>query len=296
MLRLRWTRDPDKSKRVLVGGLELAHTDSGSGRPIVFLHGGIGSTYIWRGVIPQLAEVARCVAVDLPGTGDSDRIPAGAPTQYTWPLHVEYLDGFLDRLGITGDLTLVMHGWASIVGLAWARDNEDRVAGLSYMEAVTRPMAWHEVPESFRETLKLVRSDDGASYVMRSDEFFEACLDAQTSYRLSPTVAAEYQRAFGPQGDARRAVYNALKDLPLAGRPRESARLVRRIGDWLKASDIPKLLILGQPGYLVTEFGRRAAENIENQSVVRVSGRHLLPEETPELVGTFLRLWWQDLE
>lgn len=295
-VRWRERRVSYKTRILDVAGLGLAYNDVGSGAPVVFLHGGIGSSFIWRGVTPHLSDIARCVAVDLVGTGDSDRLPPGSSGRYTWASHVRYLDAFLERLGVTGKLTLVMHGWASIVGLSWAYANEDRVSGLAYMEAVTRPLAWHEIHDSLREVLKIARSDEGEKYVMRSDDYLQDCLETQTTNVLPPVVEAEYRRAFGAAGSNRRAALTAVADLPIGGRPYESAKLVRAVGSWLKEVEVPKLLVLGEPGYLVMQFGRRAAEQISNQSVVRVSGTHLLPEESPELVGMFLRLWLQDLK
>lgn len=296
MLWRRSRNEEEATQRLSVGGLELAYTDVGAGRPVVFLHGGVGSTYLWRGVIPHLAEDARCIAVDVAGTGQSDRVPHATSSSYSWPLHVGYLEGFLDRLGVGNQMTLVMHGWGSIIGLSWAAHHSSRLAGLAYMEAVTRPLAWHEIPESCREIVKRARSDEGEHYVMERDDFFDEWMRDQVLSPLPPEAVEAYRRAFGSQGDARRAVHTALNELPLGGRPRQSAQLLRRVSDWLKEVEIPKLLILGRPGYLVTEFGRNAAKNIANQSMVHVSGRHLLPEESPELVAMFLRLWWRGLQ
>ena len=94
--------------------------------------------YMWRNVMPHLTPYARCVAVDLVGTGESDRMNGVSETNpYSWATHVSYFDDFLAHCGIVGDVTLVMHGWASVVGLMWASQNEDRVSGLAYMEAIS---------------------------------------------------------------------------------------------------------------------------------------------------------------
>ena len=77
--------------------------------------------------------------------------------------------------------------------------------------------------------------------------------------------------------------------------PEEAIDPLKTVGKWLKKTPIPKLLILGEPGYLITDFGRRTTTQIPQQSVARVSGAHLLPEESPDVVGRFLRLWWQQL-
>jgi haloalkane dehalogenase len=285
-----------ETKMLTVRGVEMAYQDAGSGWPIVFLHGGAGSMYMWRNVMPHLTPYARCVAVDLVGTGESGRMNGVSETNpYSWTTHVDYLDEFLAHCGIVGDVTLVMHGWASVVGLMWASQNGDRVSGLAYMEAITRPLAWHEIPASFRELVKVARSVDGERYVMESDEYLDTCLVDQVSSPLPSNVKEEYRRNLGAAGEERRAQLVALTEIPIGGQPSESASDIRQMGKWLKTTPIPKLLILGEPGYLITEFGRRTAAQIPQQTVARVSGAHLLPEESPDVVGRFLRLWWQQL-
>ena len=296
MWQSRGARVAPKTKRLDVNGLGMAYKDAGSGRPIVFLHGGVGSMYMWRNVMPHLTPYARCVAVDLVGTGKSDRVNGStAASAYSWATHIAYLDDFLASCGIVNDVTLVMHGWGSVVGLTWALQNEDRVSGLAYMEAITRPLAWHELPGSFRDAVKLARSDDGERYMVQSDEYFDHCLVDQVDTPLPSNVRMEYLRNFGRVGEERRAQLAALTGIPIGGKPKEAAKDIRQMGEWLKSTAIPKLLILGEPGYLLTDFGRRSASQITQQSVARVSGTHLLPEESPDVVGRFLRLWWQQL-
>ena len=61
---------PKKRKTVL--GHQMAYTDIGEGRPVVFLHGNPASSYLWRNIIPYVSETHRAIAPDLMGMGDSD--------------------------------------------------------------------------------------------------------------------------------------------------------------------------------------------------------------------------------
>jgi haloalkane dehalogenase len=294
--------EPYEESTVEVLGLPMAFTDIGSGPPLVFIHGGIGSSYLWRGVLPRQVPEARCIAVDLIGTGDSGRPDAigidpttGKRIPFGWQDHVAYLDAFFDAIGIGSNITLVLHGWGSIVGLEWARTNEQRLRGICHIEAITRPLAWHEFPESFREAIYRARSPDGRGYVMGSDECFQQLIDTQVLRPLAPEVQTEYLRALGHPGEPRRALLSALNLVPANGKPQESAALVKGLGTWFKESDIPKLLVLGRPGYLVTGRTRDLAERLPNQTVVTVPGAHLLPEESPEAIAFFLSLWLDHL-
>lgn len=59
------------AKELSVPGGSIAYTDTGSGLPLVFVHGFLLSRSTWRKVIPSLAPAYRCIAVDLLGAGES---------------------------------------------------------------------------------------------------------------------------------------------------------------------------------------------------------------------------------
>ena len=78
--------------------------DTGAGDPVVFLHGNPTSSYLWRNVIPHVVPVARCLAPDLVGMGESGKAPGGT---YRFADHVRYLDAWFDALGLARNVTLV---------------------------------------------------------------------------------------------------------------------------------------------------------------------------------------------
>lgn len=61
-----------EKKYATVLGKNMAYVETGIGDPILFLHGNPTSSYLWRNIIPYLADTARCIAPDLIGMGDSD--------------------------------------------------------------------------------------------------------------------------------------------------------------------------------------------------------------------------------
>src|SRR2546427_3929282 len=95
--------DPLPRRRIRVLDTELAYVDTGSGDPIVFLHGNPTSSYLWRNVIPHVAARGRCLAPDLVGMGESDKAPAGS---YRFVDHARYLDGWFDALRLDRSVTL----------------------------------------------------------------------------------------------------------------------------------------------------------------------------------------------
>jgi haloalkane dehalogenase len=103
--------------RVTIHGLQMAYVDEGIGDPILLLHGNPSSSYEWRNVIPHLVGMGRCIAPDLIGMGDSDKLPNSGPSSYRLVDHRKYLDAFLKALWscMTGDLLLALIGPIAIL-------------------------------------------------------------------------------------------------------------------------------------------------------------------------------------
>ncbi len=83
------TSPPTPSGKLLLDvlGRRMAYVEQGAGDPIVFLHGNPTSSYLWRDVIPHLTGLARCIAPDLIGMGDSDKLPDSGPGSYRFVEH-----------------------------------------------------------------------------------------------------------------------------------------------------------------------------------------------------------------
>src|SRR5215207_6828903 len=122
-----------------IEGCTMAYVEAGEGDPIVFLHGNPASSNLWRNVIPHLAGLGHCLAPDLIGMGDSDKLPDSGPHSYTFVEHRRYLDALLNALGVRRRVTLVVHDWGSALGFDWANRHRDAVRGMAYLEALVAP-------------------------------------------------------------------------------------------------------------------------------------------------------------
>src|SRR5260370_1558910 len=109
-----------EEKRIEVLGSTMAYVDVGEGGPIVFLHGNPTSSYLWRNVIPHLQELGHCIAPDLIGMGDSDKLPSSGPGSYTFVAHRRYVDALLAALRVNERAAFVCPAWGSALGFAWA--------------------------------------------------------------------------------------------------------------------------------------------------------------------------------
>ena len=89
-----------------VRGKRMAYVEMGEGDPIVFQHGNPTSSYLWRNIMPHLADQGRCIAVDLIGMGDSEKLDDSGPHRYRYEEHRDYL---FEAWASTGpDITLMM--------------------------------------------------------------------------------------------------------------------------------------------------------------------------------------------
>ena len=125
----------EPAKRFIdVNGRRMAYVEMGEGSPIVFQHGNPTSSYLWRNIMPKLVPLGRCIAVDLIGMGDSDKLPDPGPESYRYVEHREYLFAAWEQLGIIDDVTFVLHDWGSALGFDWACQHPAMVRGIAYME------------------------------------------------------------------------------------------------------------------------------------------------------------------
>ena len=111
----------NKKKTVNVLGKRIAYMEAGEGDPIVFVHGNPTSSYLWRNVIPHVEGLGRCIAPDLIGMGDSEKLPpSDGPERYSFPVSYKYFEAFLEAIGATKNVTLVLHDWGGAHGFHWA--------------------------------------------------------------------------------------------------------------------------------------------------------------------------------
>ena len=207
-------------RRVEVLGLEMAYVDEGQGDPIVLLHGNPSSSYQWRNVIPHLADLGRCIAPDLIGMGDSDKLPHSGPGAYRFVEHRAYLETFLDAVGVRDRVTLVLHDWGSALGFDWAYRHPGAVRGIAYMEAFVAPIrSWDDWPEEAVALFQAIRSEAGEAMVLERNLFVEEVLPTEVLRGLSDDEMAVYRRPYLEPGESRRPTLTFPREVPVAGQP-----------------------------------------------------------------------------
>ncbi len=273
-----------------VQGKRMAYVEMGSGDPIVFQHGNPTSSYLWRNIMPHLADQGRCIAVDLIDMGDSDKLDNPGPDSYRYVEHREYLFAAWRALGVNDRVTLVIHDWGSALGFDWAQ-HPDAVLGIAYMEAIVRPVTWDEWPEAARAVFQGFRSEAGEVMVLDKNMFVERVLPGSVLRELTEDEMNVYRRPFLNAGEDRRPTLTWPRQIPIEGEPQDVHDIVAGYSDWIGSSDIPKLFINAEPGAILVGPQREFCRAWKNQQEVTVKGNHFLQEDSPGEIGNAIAEW-----
>lgn len=282
-------------KQAPILGRKMCYVEEGTGDPIVFLHGNPTSSYLWRNVIPHVAHLGRCIAPDLIGMGDSDKLPASGPASYRFVEHRQYLDALLAHLGVVRNAVFVIHDWGSALGFDWANRHRDAVQGLAYMEGLVRPITWDEWPEASRRAFRAFRSPAGEDMVLGKNLFIERVLPGSILRSLTEEEMNVYRRPYLNPGEDRRPTLTWPRQIPIEDEPADVVEIATSYAAWLETSAVPKLFINAEPGAILTGTQREFCRTWPNQAEVTVAGSHFVQEDSPVDIGTAVASFVQRL-
>jgi haloalkane dehalogenase len=264
----------------------IHHTETGTGRTFVFLHGNPASSHMWREVVPRVGS-GRMLAPDLIGMGRSGKpdIP------YLFADHARYLDAWFDALGLD-DVVLVGHDWGGALACDWAARHPERVRGLAMFEAIIRPIdsATLTPPAMARAEMVRTRGEE----LLQTDELIRMAYTRAVQTPVTQDVLAEYLRPF-PTPQARRPVLAWAQQMPIDGEPAELITRIEAFDTWLaKSTDVPKLLLTfeGSPTVQGPEMAAWCAENIAGLEIVPCgrAGHHAAEDRHAE-IGHAIAAW-----
>jgi len=282
-------------KKIDVLGKTMTYVEMGQGDPIIFQHGNPTSSYLWRNIMPLLKDQGRCIALDLIGMGGSDKLDNSGPGSYTFVEHRTYFDAALEALGVTNNVTFVIHDWGSALGFDWANRHRDKVKGIAYMEGIVNPMTWDDWPDAATSIFQGFRSDAGEEMVLEKNVFVEAVLPGSVLRGLTEEEMAVYRAPFANPGEDRRPTLTWPRQIPLAGEPEDVVAIVGDYASWMAENDLPKLFINAEPGAILTGPQRDFCRSWKNQSEVTVKGNHFLQEDSPQEIGEAIAKWRKDI-
>jgi haloalkane dehalogenase len=279
------SNDRHSRRRIKVLDTEMSYVDTGSGDPIVFLHGNPTCSYLWRNIIPYLSRYGRCLAPDLIGMGQSGMSPSQA---YRFVDHTRYLDAWFEALDLTKAVTLVLHDWGSALGFYRALRNPTQIKAIAYMEAIVQPRRWDDFPNGRDLIFRALRSDRGERMVLDENFFIEGVLPKSIIRRLTDEEMEAYRAPYHTR-EARLPLLVWPRELPIEGEPADVVAIVDEYGRWLSKSTLPKLFIAAEPGAVLVGRARKFCRTWPNQQETSVKGIHFIQEDSPAEIGTALK-------
>lgn len=285
-----------QKKVAQVLGSRMAYLDEGRGDTLLLLHGNPTSSYIWRNILPHLTPLARCVAPDLIGMGDSDKLTPSGPGRYRFVEHQRYLEALYEQLDLGDAVVVVGQDWGSALAFDWAYRHQHRLKGIVHTESI--PCAWSRQNwpiEGLLDSFLALRSPLGEQLILEGNAFVEGTMPAGTLRTLSAEEMEEYRRPFREPGEGRRPTLTWPREVPFEGQPADVDRLVADYAAWLPQSTTPKLFIDADPGFIVTGRIREWVRSWQHQDIVSVRSKHFVQEDAPEEVGRAIAEWYQRL-
>lgn len=265
--------------------LRMHYLDEGPvyGPPLVLLHGEPTWSYLYRTMIPPLADAGhRVLAPDLIGFGRSDK-PARFE-DYTYQRHVEWVTSWFERLNLK-DVTLFVQDWGALIGLRIAAEQGDRISRLVVANGFL-PTAQRPMPPAFHAW----RAVATYSPVLPAGRI----VGLGTVRRVPPKVRAGYDAPF--PNKSYQAGARAFPHL-VPTSPRDPAVPANRAAwDALGRWDKPCLAIFGNRDPLLGRADRRLIEHIPGaagQLHARINAGHFIQEDAGPQLAERVVAWQQ---
>jgi haloalkane dehalogenase len=265
-------------KYVEVEGLRLAYVEAGSGEPIWMQHGEPTWGFLYRHMIPILAETGRVIVPDLIGFGRSDKpTPVNA---YSYKSHVRWMRKFVEILDLK-NITLVCQDWGGMIGMRVLSEKPERFKRLVAMNTgITPGLKSHK---AFNDWL---RASQGLKE-MSVDQIMRFSVDRP----LSAAEAAAYQAPF-PSKEYQTCALLFPRLVPI--RPDQPGSYDNRVAiDRLKSLDLPVKLIWGEKDEVTKPNGPYLAKIFKKAGPIELiqNAGHMIQEDAGEEVATRILEW-----
>jgi pimeloyl-ACP methyl ester carboxylesterase len=249
-------------KKLTVQDSTLAYIDSGSGNPIVLLHGFCGSSSYWEYVIPTLSADFRVIAPDLPGHGQSNSLKASSTIENI----ADQVKNLLDALNLQ-EVTMFGHSLGGYITLAFAEKYSSQLKGYSLIHSTAFPDSEEAKKGRLANIEKINRSG------------IYSLIDGLVPKLFSPDnqdenyVGTAMEIGYSTSAEGAIDSLNAMKD-------RSDRNHV------LETSTLPVLLIAGEQDQIIpAEKTFSVSKANIKQSVIKDSGHMSMYENPMELLG-----------
>ncbi len=273
---------PFEHRWVEVDGIGVHYVDEGEGQTLLLLHGNPTWSFLYRDIIADLRSSFRCVALDYPGFGLSDK-PERYP--YTPQAHSKVLEGFVESLGLN-DLTVFGQDWGGPIGFGFAGRRPELVSRLIIGNTWAWPIAGDPHFEWFS---RILGGPPGRIAIPLFNAFVRFMLPAgtQRKERLTPEVRRMYALPF-PTAKSRMPTYVFPREI------RKSRRFLTEVEAGLASlRDRPALILWGTKDFAFREKERRRFEELfpNHRTLLLEGAGHFIQEDAPAEIASAIREW-----
>ena len=282
---------PFEGKFLDVDGHTLHYLDQGRGAPVIMVHGNPTWSFYFRHLIRGLSDTHRTIVPDHIGCGFSDK-PGPDDYDYTLASRVRDLDRLVSHLDLNERISLIVHDWGGMIGLAWALDNLDRIDRI----VITNTSGFFLPRDKrFPAALWLIKNLKwfAVPAVLGANAFAGGALFLGSETRLSPRVKKGLIAPYNSWRN-RIAILKFVQDIPITPEDR-SYGIVDRVDRNLNRLDPDRIMLLwGTRDFVfdrhfLNEFKRRFPTS--GTHVFEDAGHYLFedkPGETLALIRSFL--------
>lgn len=279
---------PYRSNYLDRNGLKYHYIDEGQGDPILMVHGNPTWSFFFRSLIEAFRSGYRVIAPDHMGCGLSDKPPS---SRYDFRLQsrIEDLEALMIHLEPDRPVTLIVHDWGGMIGLAWALEHLHLIGRVIIMNtAGFFPPRGKSIPRR----LRWIRSGNAVveKAVLHFNLFSRAAIHMAPHRRLPSDVAAGFLAPYNSSNN-RLATLKFVQDIPL-GPDDPSGKIVLHVENNLnKLKQIPMLILWGAHDFVFhKDYYREWRRRFPNASAHWFADAgHYLLEDVPDKIVPLIR-------
>jgi len=248
------------------------------------LHGNPSWSFYYRNLVLALRDRYRCIVPDHIGCGLSDK-PGDDRYEYTLTRRVNDLEQLLDQLGIDEKITLVVHDWGGMIGMAYAVRHPERIQRL----VILNTGAFH-LPKSkpFPLALRLCRDSFIGTLLVRGGNAFSVAASFVGCKRnpMPQRLRALYQLPYDSWRN-RIATLRFVQDIPLKSGDR-AYDLVSAVDTGIaRFRNLPMLICWGELDFVFDRhFLREWQQRFPQAEIHRFNdcGHYILEDAAAEVI------------
>lgn len=274
--------------------LKLHYKTLGTGDPIVFLHGNFTHSYLWRNIMPTLAQYGTCYAIDLMGMGKSDK----PLIDYTIREQAKYLKVFMDSMKFNNSV-LIGHEWGGGLAVHYGSNAAHLIKGYVLIEPIFSGADSAQIANHPNPLVKAYRNlyyhKNRTFRVFNENALLKEILPLTVLNPMTEATLRTYHEPF-TELHHYRPLNSLFVAFPINGKPQTSMTFIGTSKGSFYSGKFKKLLIHSNNGIYVSPNGVDILKkNTQNFTTANVGEAGLLiPEDQPEATTTAICKWLEN--